>query len=330
MRPARRRQLAATLAASVLIAALAVARPPAPARGHLRRRRRRREPPGRGLRGPPASRPAADHGLARRAPLDRRCRMPRSRSPWVGRRTGSSEEIPAGLDRRLGRGRRPELQRGHLGRRRALGAHHLRPPDRAPHRRRHGHGRGPRHRPERRRQAAVNRPTVITRAGWGANESYSTNAGGYIRFAPSFNPVQKLIVHHTAGRNNDPNPAATIRAIFYDHAVLRGLRGHRLQLPHRRSGPGLRGPPRLDRSAPSDEPDGRGPRGQRRPRRARQALQRRDVGIVLLGNFTSVMPTTAARTSLVNLLAWKAERHGLDPEGRLDVRQPGPTARRST
>src|SRR5690348_904644 len=70
--------------------------------------------------------------------------------------------------------------------------------------------------------AAVNQPAVITRAGWGANESYAFDSGGYERYAQQYAPLQKLIVHHTAGRNNDPNPTATIRAIYYDHAVIRG------------------------------------------------------------------------------------------------------------
>jgi hypothetical protein len=160
----------------------------------------------------------------------------------------------------------------------------------------------------------VNAPAVITRAGWGANESYSQNAGGYIRFAPSFNPVQKLIVHHTAGVNNDPNPAATIRAIFYDHAILRGYgdidynylidaQGHVYE--------GRRAWISQPLASPTEEDlAGNVVRGS-------HAKHYNDatVGIVLLGNFTSVMPTSAARSALVNLLAWKAERHGIDPKG---------------
>ena len=162
--------------------------------------------------------------------------------------------------------------------------------------------------------AAVNQPAVITRAGWGADESYSENSGGYIRFAPSFNPVQKLIVHHTAGRNNDPNPAATIRAIFYDHAVLRGYGDIDYNYLVDAQGRVYEG-----RRAWIDEPltypteedlAGNVVRGSH-ARHFNDAT----VGIVLLGNFTSVMPTSAARTALINLLAWKAERHGIDPKG---------------
>jgi hypothetical protein len=161
--------------------------------------------------------------------------------------------------------------------------------------------------------AAVNQPAVITRAGWGANESYSENSGGYIRFAPSFSPVQKLIVHHTAGRNNDPNPAATIRAIFYDHAVLRGygdIDYNYLVDAQGRVYEGRRAWIDEQIAYPTEEDlAGNVVRGSH-ARHFNDAT----VGIVLLGNFTSVMPTTAARTALVNLLAWKAERHGIDPK----------------
>ena len=59
--------------------------------------------------------------------------------------------------------------------------------------------------------AAVSLPSIISRAGWGANESYRYNSGGYELFARHFDPLQKVIVHHTAGRNNDPDLEATIR-----------------------------------------------------------------------------------------------------------------------
>jgi N-acetylmuramoyl-L-alanine amidase len=162
--------------------------------------------------------------------------------------------------------------------------------------------------------AAVSQPAVITRAGWGANESYAENAGGYMRFAPSFNPVQKLIVHHTAGRNNDPNPAATIRAIYYDHAVLRGYGDIDYNYLIDAQGRVYEGR-RAWISTPAVKPTEEDLAGN--VVRGSHARHYNDstVGIVLLGNFTSVMPTTAARTALVNLLAWKAERHGIDPKG---------------
>ncbi|MEO5704028.1 MAG: N-acetylmuramoyl-L-alanine amidase [Candidatus Limnocylindrales bacterium] len=162
--------------------------------------------------------------------------------------------------------------------------------------------------------AAVNKPAVITRASWGANESYSENSGGYMRFAPSFSPVQKLIVHHTAGANNDPNPTATIRAIFYDHAVLRGYGDIDYNFIVDAQGRVYEGR-RAWVHTPLTSPTGEDLAGN--VVRGSHAKHYNDatVGIVLLGTFTNVMPTTAARNALVTLLAWKAERHGMDPKG---------------
>ncbi|HEY8238481.1 MAG TPA: N-acetylmuramoyl-L-alanine amidase [Candidatus Limnocylindrales bacterium] len=161
--------------------------------------------------------------------------------------------------------------------------------------------------------AAVNQPAVITRAGWGANEDYSHNAGGYVRFAPNYTPLQKIIVHHTAGRNNDPNPAATIRAIFYNHAVQRGYGDIDYNYLIDAQGRVYEG--RLGGAIGTGGPTAEDLAGN--ALRAAHALNFNDatMGVVLLGNFTSVMPTSSARTALVNLLAWKAERHGMDPKG---------------
>jgi hypothetical protein len=163
-------------------------------------------------------------------------------------------------------------------------------------------------------EAAVNQPSVITRAGWGANESYSHNSGGYERFAQQYAPLQKLIVHHTAGRNSDPDPASTIRAIYYDHAVIRGYGDIDYNFLIDAQGRVYEGR-RSREYASGESPTGEDLQGN--VVRGSHARDYNDgtMGVVLLGTFTSVMPTTAARTSLVNLLAWKAERHGIDPKG---------------
>lgn len=58
-------------------------------------------------------------------------------------------------------------------------------------------------------------PAIISRAGWGANESWMT-------WPPSYSPVRKIVVHHTVTENDEPDPAATVRAIYYYHAIVRG------------------------------------------------------------------------------------------------------------
>ncbi|MEN8097794.1 MAG: N-acetylmuramoyl-L-alanine amidase, partial [Chloroflexota bacterium] len=58
-------------------------------------------------------------------------------------------------------------------------------------------------------------PSVIPRSAWGANESWMT-------WTPEYAPVKKIIIHHTVTSNYDPDPAQTVRAIYYYHAVALG------------------------------------------------------------------------------------------------------------
>ncbi|MBU0670580.1 MAG: N-acetylmuramoyl-L-alanine amidase [Patescibacteria group bacterium] len=56
---------------------------------------------------------------------------------------------------------------------------------------------------------------VISREDWGADESY--------RFwGPEYAEPKKFVIHHTAGGNGGDDPAATMRAIYYWHAVALG------------------------------------------------------------------------------------------------------------
>ncbi len=40
----------------------------------------------------------------------------------------------------------------------------------------------------------------------------------------TFFPVQSVVVRHTVTANDDPDPAATVRAIYFRHAVVSMLR----------------------------------------------------------------------------------------------------------
>ena len=70
--------------------------------------------------------------------------------------------------------------------------------------------------------ASVAAPAILPRSGWGSDESLRFDATGREVWPPTFWPVQKLIVHHTATQNGDPNPPSTIRAIYYYHSVTQG------------------------------------------------------------------------------------------------------------
>lgn len=56
---------------------------------------------------------------------------------------------------------------------------------------------------------------VISREEWGADETY--------RFwEPEYSTPKKIVLHHTAGGDGGDDPAATIRGIYYWHAVVLG------------------------------------------------------------------------------------------------------------
>lgn len=63
-------------------------------------------------------------------------------------------------------------------------------------------------------------PPIVTRAGWGANESYRFASFGEI-WPPEYATVEHVIVHHTATPNSQDIPTA-VRSIYYYHAVTQG------------------------------------------------------------------------------------------------------------
>ncbi len=162
--------------------------------------------------------------------------------------------------------------------------------------------------------AAVSQPSVITRAAWGADESLRLNADGTQKWIPAFYPVQKLIVHHTAGKNADPDPAATIRSIYYYHAITQGWGDIGYNFLVDESGRIYEG--RYSRPyAAGESPTGEDVNGNGVTAAHVQGYNSGTVGIALLGTLTNVDATAAARDAVERMLAWKAERHAIDPLG---------------
>ncbi len=174
--------------------------------------------------------------------------------------------------------------------------------------------------------AAVARaPGIVSRARWGADESLTRTSGACER---AHYPVQQLFVHHTAGTNHDPHPAATMRAILYYHVVRRGWCdiGYNFVISPR--GRVFEG-----RAARAYHPwelhDGE-------DRSARVVtgahvleFNSGSVGISLMGNYSTAPLPRRARRALVGLLAWEADRHNLKPRGRHVYRNPAtPVARK--
>ena len=150
-------------------------------------------------------------------------------------------------------------------------------------------------------------PGVISRAQWGADESLRK---GIREFAP----ITKLVVHHTVTANNDPDPAATVRAIYSFHTQVRGWDDIGYNFLVDAGGRIYEG--RSARSYGAGEI----PTGEDLDRRGvvgahAEGANTGSAGIALLGDFTSASPSTAAMGSLEAWLAWKAARHEIDPEG---------------
>jgi hypothetical protein len=164
------------------------------------------------------------------------------------------------------------------------------------------------------RAASVSQPTVIPRAGWGADESLRFDSNGKEIWPPTFWPIQKLIVHHTATQNNDPNPAATIRSIYYYHAVTQGWGDIGYNFLIDESGNVYEGRHSRD-FAFGEAPTGEDLNGNGVTGAHAQGYNSGTVGIALLGTLSTQDATPQARAALERLLAWKADRHGIDPLG---------------
>lgn len=155
-------------------------------------------------------------------------------------------------------------------------------------------------------------PGVISRAAWGADESLRFDGAGDERWPREYFPLQKLVVHHTAGRNADPDPAATVRAIYYFHAVIRrwGDIGYSYLIDEAgRVYEGRHSRDYWNGTIPSsDNIAGLAVAGGHAKYHNPGTM-----GIALLGTFATESPTAAAQASLVRMLAWAAVKFHIDP-----------------
>jgi hypothetical protein len=171
---------------------------------------------------------------------------------------------------------------------------------------------------------APSTPAIVTRAQWGADESIKRVGPNCTR---SFWPVQQLFVHHTAGSNYDPNPKATMRAIYWYHTVRRGWCdiGYNFVI-------GWNGAIYEGRWARRYQPWEVHSSEDRRARAVRGAhvegFNTGSVGVSLMGNFSTARLPPRMRGALVRLLAWEADRHNLAPLGRHVYRNPETGLRR--
>ncbi|MGH2731113.1 MAG: N-acetylmuramoyl-L-alanine amidase [Actinomycetota bacterium] len=154
-------------------------------------------------------------------------------------------------------------------------------------------------------------PDIVTRAEWGADESLKDTTGACER---DFFNLQQLFVHHTAGTNFDDNPAATMRAIYHYHVVSRGWCDVGYNFVIAPDGSIFEG--RWARSYRPWETHTSETRGGKVVAGAHVAdYNSGSLGVSVMGNYSQVAVPPEARRSLAEILAWKADRHDLDPQG---------------
>ncbi|MGH4021010.1 MAG: N-acetylmuramoyl-L-alanine amidase [Pseudonocardiaceae bacterium] len=162
----------------------------------------------------------------------------------------------------------------------------------------------------------------LSRAGWGADESLRFGADGAELFPPAYFPVQTLTVHHTVTANDDPDPAATVRAIYFFHTITQQFGDIGYHLLVDRNGTLYEGRwSGADRFPVFADPTSGGP-----PQMSNGAhvagFNAGNVGVALLGDLTTNQPTPAARRALTRVLAALAGVTGLDPQGRVSYVNP--------
>ena len=143
-------------------------------------------------------------------------------------------------------------------------------------------------------QATASKPPFVSRLEWGSPDG--NNASGPL----SYTTVTHLIVHHSADGFTGADYPAWIRAIWRYHVFSNGWVDFGYNWAIDPAGNLYEG------RAGGDNVVG-----------AHFSCQNGGtMGVVMLGTFTSALPTEAAMKTLTRLLAWKAGQRELDPLGR--------------
>jgi hypothetical protein len=145
-------------------------------------------------------------------------------------------------------------------------------------------------------EAAVNRPPIITRAQWGANESLRT-------WAPRYNDLKFVVLHHTASSNgySRDQAAQQVRNIYWWHAHPDGMGwgdiGYNFIVDqYGRIYEGRYGG--MDRGVIAGHA---------------YNWNANSFGVALMGNYNTRAPSAAELSALADLIAWKFSIHGINP-----------------
>jgi hypothetical protein len=157
----------------------------------------------------------------------------------------------------------------------------------------------------------------LSRAAWGADESLRFKADGTENSPTKYYPAQVLTVHHTDTPNDDPDPAATVRAIYQYHAITNdwGDIGYHFLIDE--AGRIYEGRYSGDDGIPAHDKDGNVVTAFHTG-----GYNSGNLGIALLATLVDQGPTDAARQSLTRLIAALTRFHGLDPQAEVTYVNP--------
>jgi hypothetical protein len=158
------------------------------------------------------------------------------------------------------------------------------------------------------RRSRIARCRYLSRAQWGADESYRFDAADVEIWPPTYWPVQTFTVHHTADGSTDPDNASRLRTIYHNQAVGQGYGDLGYQFVIDDAGTVYEGRWSGDDGVPGFNLDGQMVNGAHVG-----GYNAGNVGIALLGDFTTTLPTAAAYGTLVRLLAGLTRWQNVDP-----------------
>ena len=153
-------------------------------------------------------------------------------------------------------------------------------------------------------EAAVQRPGIVSREEWGADESLRGDSP--IQYADQ---VTHLVVHHTDTPNNDPVSAdARMRSIYYYHTKTNGWNdiGYNAVIGH--DGRIYEGRKGKDGEVLTPGVVGAHAR----------SFNNGTFGVSLMGRFDQISLPSHMRTALVDILAYQADYWDIDPVARVD------------
>ncbi|MGI5461174.1 peptidoglycan recognition protein family protein [Streptomyces sp. CA-249302] len=156
----------------------------------------------------------------------------------------------------------------------------------------------------------------LSRPAWGADES-KRYKDGQVNSPEKYYPLQVLTVHHTATPNDDPDPAATVRAIYEYHAITNdwGDIGYHFLIDE--AGTIYEGRYSGDDGVPAFNSD-----GELVTAFHSLGYNSGNLGIALIGTLQDKAPTNAAKAALIRLVKVICRIKGLDPQAKVTYTNP--------